>query len=192
MRKMLEYQADRIEAVLQQHRVPGRVTGGVVTPRFIRFEVAPALDTRISAIRGLSEELAAALDAPACRVARQGATVVVEVPREKPGVVGFLPLLRGLRAVPPVTAVLGLADDGAACAPCRRSPPCWAWPTTARRCSSASPPPTWPTSWSPAPPAPGRPRCCARWRSAWRCATPARVLQVSGFQVSGRNPKPAT
>jgi|YNPNPStandDraft_1061719.scaffolds.fasta_scaffold33957_2 S-DNA-T family DNA segregation ATPase FtsK/SpoIIIE len=113
MRKMLEYQADRIEAVLQQHRVPGRVTGGVVTPRFIRFEVAPALDTRISAIRGLSEELAAALDAPACRVARQGATVVVEVPREKPGVVGFLPLLRGLRAVPPVTAVLGLADDGA-------------------------------------------------------------------------------
>jgi S-DNA-T family DNA segregation ATPase FtsK/SpoIIIE len=115
IRRMLEIQSDHIEAVLQQHRVPGRVTSGVVLPYFIRFNVALATDTDtpISAIRGLSEELAAALDAPTCRVTRQGATVVVEVPREKPGVVGFLPLVRGLRAVPPVTAVLGLADDGA-------------------------------------------------------------------------------
>ena len=112
MRRMLEYQADRIEAVLAQHRVHGRVTGGTVTPRWVRFEVFPALGARISAIKNLSEEIAAALDAPSVRVARRGAAVQVEVPREDPRPVLLLPLLRSVRDIPPVTAVLGLADDG--------------------------------------------------------------------------------
>jgi len=112
MRKMLEYQADRIEAVLTQHKVPGRVAGGTVTPRWVRFQVLPAIGARISAIKGLSEELAAALDAPNVRVARQGAAVQIEVPRDDPRPVLLRPLLHGLRDVPPVTAVLGLAEDG--------------------------------------------------------------------------------
>ncbi|MCX8066937.1 MAG: DNA translocase FtsK, partial [Anaerolineae bacterium] len=95
MRRMLEYQADRIEAVLAQHRIPARVTGGIVTPRWIRYEVLPALGTRIGAVTGLAEELAAALDAPSVRVARRGAVIAVEVPREDPRPVRLLPLLRG-------------------------------------------------------------------------------------------------
>jgi len=112
MRQMLEYQADRIEAVLAHHKVPARVTGGTVTPRWIRFQVVPALGARIASITGLAEELAAALDAPTVRVARQGATIAVEVPRDDPHPVRLIPLLRGMRNVPPVTAVLGIADDG--------------------------------------------------------------------------------
>jgi len=112
MRQMLEYQADRIEAVLAHHKVPARVTGGTVTPRWIRFQVVPALGARIAAITGLAEELAAALDAPTVRVARQGATIAVEVPRDDPHPVRLIPLLWGMRNVPPVTAVLGIADDG--------------------------------------------------------------------------------
>ena len=112
MRQMLEYQADRIEAVLAHHKIPARVTGGTVTPRWIRFQVVPALGARIASITGLAEELAAALDAPTVRVARQGAAVAVEVPREDPQPVRLLPLLQGLHNVPPVTAVLGIADDG--------------------------------------------------------------------------------
>ncbi|MGD1993596.1 MAG: DNA translocase FtsK [Anaerolineae bacterium] len=113
MRKMLEYQSDRIEAVLSQHKVSGRVTGGTVTPRWIRFKVLPSIGARISRIKGLSEELAAALDAPSCRVARQGAAVMVEVPREDAQPVRLLPLLEHLDEIPPVTATLGIADDGA-------------------------------------------------------------------------------
>lgn len=117
MRKKLEFQADRIEAVLSLHKVPARVTGGTVTPRWVRFEVLPAVGARISKIKGLSEELAAALDAPTCRVSRRGAAVAVEVPRDDPQPVRFLPLYRqldedGVR-IPPITAVLGLAEDGA-------------------------------------------------------------------------------
>jgi len=112
MRRMLEYQADRIEAVLAQHKVSARVTGGTVTPRWVRFQVLPAIGARISTIKGLSEELAAALDTSNVRVARQGAAVQVEMPREDSRPVMLLPLLRGLEDLPPVTAALGLGDDG--------------------------------------------------------------------------------
>jgi S-DNA-T family DNA segregation ATPase FtsK/SpoIIIE len=117
MRKKLEFQADRIEAVLTMHKVPARVTGGTVTPRWVRFQVLPAVGAKISKIKGLSEELAAALDAHSCRVSRRGAAVAVEVPRDDPQPVRLLPLFRQLEdddgGVPPVTAVLGLAEDGA-------------------------------------------------------------------------------
>lgn len=112
MREMLEYQADRIEAVLAQHRMPGRVTGGRVTPWLIRFHVMPAMGTRISRIKSLAEELAAALNVPTCRVARRGAAVMVEIPRDDPRPIRLLPLLRTVTDVPPVTAILGMDEDG--------------------------------------------------------------------------------
>ncbi|MEE9616251.1 MAG: DNA translocase FtsK [Anaerolineae bacterium] len=123
MRKKLEFQADRIEAVLSLHKVPARVTGGTVTPRWVRFQVLPAIGAKISRIKNLSEELAAALDAPSCRVSRRGAAVSVEVPRDDPQPVRLLPLFRQLTnqptnqltnqpPIPPVTAILGLAEDG--------------------------------------------------------------------------------
>jgi S-DNA-T family DNA segregation ATPase FtsK/SpoIIIE len=117
MRRKLEFQADRIEAVLALNKVEARVAGGTVTPRWVRFQVMPAVGARISKIKNLSEELAAALDAPACRVSRRGAAVAVEVPRDDPQPVRLLPLFRQLNAddgdIPPVTAILGLAEDGA-------------------------------------------------------------------------------
>jgi S-DNA-T family DNA segregation ATPase FtsK/SpoIIIE len=115
MRKKLEFQADRIEAVLHMHKVPARVTGGTVTPRWVRFQVLPAVGAKISKIRRLSEELAAALDTSSCRIARRGASIDVEIPRDDPEVVRLLPLCRQLEVdeIPSVTAVLGLADDGA-------------------------------------------------------------------------------
>ena len=144
MRKKLEFQADRIEAVLSLHKVPARVTGGTVTPRWVRFQVLPAVGAKISKIRNLHEELAAALDAPSCRVSRRGAAVAVEVPRDDPQPVRLLPLYNQLTGkneersgknkekrmeirdspssilhsshsspIPPVTAILGLAEDGA-------------------------------------------------------------------------------
>ena len=48
MRKKLEFQCDRIEAVLTMHKIPARVTGGAVTPRYVRFQVLPAVGAKIS------------------------------------------------------------------------------------------------------------------------------------------------
>jgi len=113
MRTKLEFMADRIETVLALHETPARVTGGTVTPRWVRFQVLPAVGAKISKIKGLGEELAAALDVPNCRVSRRGAAVAVEIPRDDPQPVRLLPLYRQLDTIPRVTATLGLAEDGA-------------------------------------------------------------------------------
>ena len=113
MRDKLESQADRIEAFLKLHNVDARVTGGAVTPRWIRFKVLPANGAKISKIRGLNEPLAAALDVSDCRVSRRGASVAIEVPRDDPRPVRLLPLYRQLTAIPSFTATLGLTDEGA-------------------------------------------------------------------------------
>ncbi|MBI3763298.1 MAG: DNA translocase FtsK [Chloroflexi bacterium] len=110
-REYLEFQSNRIEAVLASHRVIARVHGGSVSPRWIRFHLAPALGTKITAVRNLGEELALALGAPDVRVMREGATLAVDMPRPDAGSVRLIPLLRGFRDVPPLTACLGLAVD---------------------------------------------------------------------------------
>jgi S-DNA-T family DNA segregation ATPase FtsK/SpoIIIE len=111
-RDALNFQADRIERVLASHRVPVRVHGGAVAPRRIRFLLTPALGARVASVRKLSEELAMALGVDDVRVARQGEAIAVEVARADAEPVRLLSLLRNLRAVPPVTAVLGVAEDG--------------------------------------------------------------------------------
>ncbi|GAB4534645.1 MAG: hypothetical protein Kow0063_17980 [Anaerolineae bacterium] len=112
MRRVLEYQADQIEMVLYSHKVPGRVLGGVVTPRWVRFEVAPALGAKVSSIARLSEEIALRLGSAGVRVRRQGSTVRVEVPREDGEVVRLLPLAARLSEIPRQAALLGLDEEG--------------------------------------------------------------------------------
>ena len=112
MQEVLEYQADQIELVLQTHRVPGHVTGGVVTPRWVRYQVMPALGARISSIIKLSEEIALSLGAGAVRISRQGANLHVEVPRSDPKAVHLLPLCQRLPDVPKQSTLLGLDEAG--------------------------------------------------------------------------------
>lgn len=108
----LNFQADRIERVLASHRVPARVHGGAVSPRWIRFLLTPALGARVATVRNLSEELALALGAPEVRVAREGESLAVEMPRNDPEPVRLLTLMRGLDSIPRLTACIGLTDDG--------------------------------------------------------------------------------
>ncbi|MCC6169320.1 MAG: DNA translocase FtsK [Caldilineaceae bacterium] len=111
-RRTLEIQADTIEAVLAQHRVPAKVKGGTVTPRFVQFHVATELGTKVKQVANLSEEIAMALGKRDARVYRRGSAIHVEVPRVKSAPVRLLPLCRQLAAVPPFTAVLGVEANG--------------------------------------------------------------------------------
>lgn len=135
-RKLLELQADRIEAVLARHNVTARVTGGCVAPRWVQFEVLPTLGARVKKVKDLAEEFALALGSDTCRVSRNGAVFTVEIPRLDPQPIHLLSLHKRLfevvdstapsaASVYPVadtlqerrllfgTAVLGLAEDGA-------------------------------------------------------------------------------
>jgi S-DNA-T family DNA segregation ATPase FtsK/SpoIIIE len=108
----LDLQADRIEAVLADHRAPARVTGGVVTPRLVRFHLAPSAGVRLRKLFGLAEEVALALDAPNCRIARENGALALEVPRPRPARVELLPLCSRLAHIPPCAALIGLDDQG--------------------------------------------------------------------------------
>jgi S-DNA-T family DNA segregation ATPase FtsK/SpoIIIE len=66
----------------------------------------------VSSVRNLSEELALALGAEDVRVARDGEAIAVEVPRADPQPVQLLDLLGAIGQAPPLTACLGLSDDG--------------------------------------------------------------------------------
>jgi S-DNA-T family DNA segregation ATPase FtsK/SpoIIIE len=111
-RRLLEFQANQIEAVLASHRLPAQVYGGLVTPRFVKFHLSPRLGTRLSRIASLSEEIALSLGAKSCRIARNNGLLNVEIPREDPQPVLLLSLCQRLSVVPPSTAVLGLDELG--------------------------------------------------------------------------------
>lgn len=83
-RHRLEMQADRIEAVMASHKVPGRVWGGTVLPRFVRFQMTTTLGTKVDQVTRLDEEIALSLGVRSIRMWRHNAAIQVEVPREGP------------------------------------------------------------------------------------------------------------
>jgi len=111
-RAWLEYSADRIEAVLGQHKAPGAVMGGVVTPRYIQFRVHPQPGIKVGKVAALAEEIALALGCEQVRIARSGALIHVEMPRADASPVRLLPLCDSIDQVPPFAAVLGVEEAG--------------------------------------------------------------------------------
>jgi len=113
LRQYLEAQADQVETVLVAHRTPGRITGGTVGPRLIRFCLDPAPQTRLSGVRGLAEDLAVALKVPSLRIDRTHEGIILEFPNPEPRPVTLVTLWPEVAPLPPTTALLGLTDDGA-------------------------------------------------------------------------------
>lgn len=113
LKPYLNYQADRVEAVLSTHKVPGRVTGGTVGPRQIRFTLDPAPEVRVSAVKRLAEDLALALRVPQLRVDRGAEGIVLSFANPQPRSVRLLDLLEDVVPVPLSTAILGMTDAGA-------------------------------------------------------------------------------
>ena len=109
----LNRQADVIESVLAAHKIQGKVWGGTVTPRFIRFDLTTTLGTRVNKVLSLREEVAMQLGVPDVRLYRKGEAIRVEVPRSDVAVVKFDALRKRLKRIPPLTAVLGVDEDGA-------------------------------------------------------------------------------
>jgi len=114
IRQHLEQQSANIEHALHFHKVEARVTGGAVAPRWISFDLQLPLGQRVNRVLNLADELALALNVPDVRINRQGGSIRVQIPRETPQPI-YLPGLLEQYAdnnVPPVTAILGLAENG--------------------------------------------------------------------------------
>lgn len=110
--QLLNLQADRIEAVLSAHRTPGRITGGTVGPRHIRFFFHPAPHIRFASVKRLADDLALALRVPNLTVDRGAEGIVFAFNNPQPGKVKLQALIDQVVPVPASTVVLGLSDDG--------------------------------------------------------------------------------
>lgn len=108
----LERMADRIEEVLEGGGAPVRITGGTVTPYWVRFRADPRRGTESSSIGELADALALTLNTPV-RVAQRDSTVSIEV--ERVGVSYSIDdlLARLESALSPYVAALGMTDEGA-------------------------------------------------------------------------------
>lgn len=112
-RRLLEQQAARIESVLAEHKVKATVRGGVVMPRTVRFELQPEPHKHAPKLEHLTAELAVALGAREARVAQNGDSVTLEIPRAETAPVRLLPLAARIQMVPPCTVILGVDGEGA-------------------------------------------------------------------------------
>jgi len=93
MQELLNYQADRIEAILATQGLDIRVVGGVVGPRLVVFHAVKPATVRLSAVMRMDEEIALDLGAPTCRIARNGYFINIEIPRRDPATVRLLSLV---------------------------------------------------------------------------------------------------
>ncbi|MBI3913513.1 MAG: DNA translocase FtsK, partial [Chloroflexi bacterium] len=119
-RRLLNFQADKIEMVLAAHRAPVRVWGGRMTARTVQFHLAPASTTKLAKIESLTDEIALALGVPHARLTRDEGTLSVEIARGDARFVALADLKMRLQdeenlrraATTPGTAILGTDAEG--------------------------------------------------------------------------------
>lgn len=111
-RVWLERQADRIERTLSGLELPVRVNGGRVSEGRVRYHVTPMGYTRAEQIEAARADVAAALGAPAIRVARERGGLAIEVQSGDVDHVRLLPLMHALGDPDSLTAVLGMDETG--------------------------------------------------------------------------------
>ena len=112
MQQNLESQANLIEHVLSTHKIHSRVWGGTVTPRFIRYDLTTAAGIRVQKVLALKDEIALMLGVSNVRLYRRDGAIRIEVPRSRPSTVRLMPLMRSLPKLPPLSAVLGVDEEG--------------------------------------------------------------------------------
>jgi len=106
--------------VLSAEKAPGRVTGGTVGPRIVRFFLEPEPGVRYEKLRRLSADLAIALHVSSAQIDRSEKGIILEFEHPNPRPVSLLKLLPQVVVdehgnpdpLPDTTALLGLTDDG--------------------------------------------------------------------------------
>jgi DNA segregation ATPase FtsK/SpoIIIE, S-DNA-T family len=112
LRHRLAIQSRQIERTLAQQGAPAEVTGGWVDPAAVRYDVQGPLAQGWERVRSLTADLKTALGVPDVTVSRENGRFLLTVSRTTEPPVSLLDLLTMTPDVPPVTAVMGLSDNG--------------------------------------------------------------------------------
>lgn len=111
LQHQLEVQSMQIEHVFNRHQMDAHVAGGTVKPRSISFNLHTQLATGLERLKVLTDDLMHTLGVPVS-LSREDGVFRLDVSQREMPPVSLLDLMSLLVEVPPITAVLGLAEDG--------------------------------------------------------------------------------
>jgi DNA segregation ATPase FtsK/SpoIIIE, S-DNA-T family len=112
LQHQLKLQSMQIERVLDRHNVSAQVAGGSVEPRSIIFDLQTHLATGLDRLREVKQELMMALGVADVELRQDNDRFHIQVARPEDPPVALLDVLEAMPDIAPVTAVLGLAEDG--------------------------------------------------------------------------------
>ncbi len=112
LQHQLRLQSEQIERVFSQHQFSTQVAGGTVRPSLISFDLNSSLSQGWERLRELTHELKTALNVPDVRLSREDGQLKLHITRAEAPPVALLDLLPLLPDLPPVTATLGLDENG--------------------------------------------------------------------------------
>ncbi len=112
LQHQLTMQSQQIERVLSHHQLSARIAGGAVQSRVVRFDLSAPLLQGWDRLRDLTQELKIALKVPDVRVSREDGQLRLHITRPEEPPVTLLDLLPMLPDLLPLTATLGLAENG--------------------------------------------------------------------------------
>jgi DNA segregation ATPase FtsK/SpoIIIE-like protein len=112
LQHQLEIQSRQIEQVLTEHEMAGQVAGGQVHPRTIRFDLQAQFEQGWDRLRMLKQDLLGALRVTHVELVQEGGQWRLHVTRPEEPPVCLLDVLPVLPELPPVTAVLGIQENG--------------------------------------------------------------------------------
>lgn len=108
----LQAQAQQIERVFAEHQLPVQVMRGEVNGGSTRYDLFAPLAVGLEQLRQLRDRLVAALRVPSVHLTREEGRLRVELVQATPPPVDLLTLLDSTESPPPLTAVLGIDDEG--------------------------------------------------------------------------------
>lgn len=108
----LDRQADQIEAALSELAVPARVEGGVVKEDRVEYHLTPALGMRKEELLRVADRFADGIGVDDLRVDQVDEGFTVEVPFQRSAGLRLLPLLHAMGTLDPLSAAIGMTEDG--------------------------------------------------------------------------------
>lgn len=113
LQHQLEIQSRQIESVLSQNEVDAQVEGGYVQPRSIRFDLTSHLEAGLGKLRFLKHDILNVLGVADVEIGQTNGRWHLNIKRPEDPPVSFLDMLSFVPEVAPLTAVLGMSEEGA-------------------------------------------------------------------------------
>ncbi len=108
----VQLQSRQIERVMDAHHLPAQVSGGIVLPDVIQFDLHTQLNSGLEKLKELTADLRFALGVPNISIQKDNGRLQIAVSKPQDAPVRLLDVMVMAEEIPEKTAVLGLTNEG--------------------------------------------------------------------------------